>query len=252
MKTSLLKIRISQPTALRTPLRKDASLAKPKTPASKLTVVIIEDQSAICDMLAELISKHGRYTVVGQAADGKTGIEMALDLRPDLLVLDVIMPGLSGIEVLRRLSRGLPFMKVLIFSGKKEPHIIRALVQEGIHGFVHKTDPLSEFRKAVDALANGQPWFSENFDRTVREALATPVNHADNMLDQLTPREREIAVLIAKSYSSKEVAGQLQISIKTAENHRANLMRKLGVRDVAGLVRFVIRQGLVDPTGDAA
>ena len=252
MKTSLLKIRISKPTALRTVLRKDASLAKPKTPASKLTVVIIEDQSAICEMLAELISKHGRYTVVGQAADGKTGIEMALDLRPDLLVLDVIMPGLSGIEVLRRLSRGLPFMKVLIFSGKKEPHIIRALVQEGIHGFVHKTDPLSDFRKAVDALANGQPWFSENFDRTVREALATPVNHADSMLDQLTPREREISVLIAKSYSSKEVAGQLQISIKTAENHRANLMRKLGVRDVAGLVRFVIRQGLVDPSGDAA
>jgi DNA-binding NarL/FixJ family response regulator len=252
MRTSLPKIRISKPTTLRSVTRKDANIAKPKSSAVKLRAVIIEDQSAICDMLAELISKHGRYAVVGQAADGKSGIEIALNLRPDLLVLDVMMPGLSGIEVLRRINRALPATKVLIFSGKKEPHIIRSLVQEGIHGFVHKTDPLSEFRRAVDSLANGQPWFSENFDRTVREALATPANHADSMLDQLTPREREIAVLITRSHSSKEVAGQLQISIKTAENHRANLMRKLGVRDVAGLVRFVIRQGLVDPTGDAA
>ena len=104
-------------------------MAKPKSPAAKLRAVIIEDQSAICDMLAELISKHGRYAVVGQAADGKSGIEMALNLRPDLLVLDVMMPGLSGIEVLRRINRALPATKVLIFSGKKEPHIIRSLVQ---------------------------------------------------------------------------------------------------------------------------
>ncbi len=245
------KIRVSRPAAYPAfPLPKKP--VPPSAPAGRKRVLVIEHQSAVCDLVSEMIHAHPRCDLAGKGTNGASAVELALQLRPYILVLDVIMPGVGGIEVLRRLGGSLPFMKVLIFSGKKEPHIIRSLVQEGIHGFVHKTDPLSEFRRAVDSLANGQPWFSENFDRTVREALATPANHADSMLDQLTPREREIAVLITRSHSSKEVAGQLQISIKTAENHRANLMRKLGVRDVAGLVRFVIRQGLVDPTGDAA
>lgn len=93
----------------------------------------------------------------------------------------------------------------------------------------------------------GNNWFNEDFSRAIRQALASPSHLGEGLIDLLTPREREIAVLIAQSYSSKEVAARLNISIKTAENHRANLMRKLGVRDVAGLVRFIVRQGLVDP-----
>jgi DNA-binding NarL/FixJ family response regulator len=123
-------------------------------------------------------------------------------------------------------------------------------MQAGIHGFVNKNGPLSELRKALEAIALGNTWFNEDFSRTVRQALASPAHLGEGMIDQLTPREREIAVLIAQSHSSKEVAGHLNISIKTAENHRANLMRKLGVRDVAGLVRFVVRQGLVDPAAE--
>jgi DNA-binding NarL/FixJ family response regulator len=186
--------------------------------------------------------------LAGKGSDGESAVELALQLRPDILVLDVIMPGVGGIEVLRRLGGSLPATKVLIFSGKQEPHIVRALMQAGIHGFVNKNGPLSELRKALEALALGNTWFNEDFSRTVRQALASPAHLGEGMIDQLTPREREIAVLIAQSHSSKEVAGRLDISIKTAENHRANLMRKLGVRDVAGLVRFVVRQGLVDPT----
>jgi DNA-binding NarL/FixJ family response regulator len=139
---------------------------------------------------------------------------------------------------------------MLIFSGKQEPHIVRALMQAGIHGFVNKNGPLSELRKALEAISLGNTWFNEDFSRTVRQALASPSHLGEGMIDLLTPREREIAVLIAQSHSSKEVAGRLCISIKTAENHRANLMRKLGVRDVAGLVRFVVRQGLVDPAAE--
>ncbi len=242
MKTSLRKIRVSHPTF---PLPKKP--AAPAAPSGKKRVLVIEDQSAVCDLVAEMVQSHPRCESVGTASDGQSAVEMALRLRPDILVLDVIMPGVGGIEVLRRLGGSLPATKVLIFSGKQEPHIVRALMQAGIHGFVNKNGPLSELRKALEALALGNTWFNEDFSRTVRQALASPAHLGEGMIDQLTPREREIAVLIAQSHSSKEVAGRLNISIKTAENHRANLMRKLGVRDVAGLVRFVVRQGLVDP-----
>ena len=127
---------------------------------------------------------------------------------------------------------------------------MRGLIQEGVHGFVNKNSPLSDLRKALDEIAKGNTWFNDHFSKTVRDALAKPSTQADSMIDLLTPREREISVLIAKSNSSKEVAARLNISTKTAENHRTNLMRKLGVHDVAGVIRFVIRQGLYDPNGE--
>jgi DNA-binding NarL/FixJ family response regulator len=250
MKTPLRKIRVTRPVA--GPIV-SASPKKPAAPVSthdRKRVLVIEDQSAVCDLVAEMVHAHPRCVSVGTASEGLSAVELALELRPDILILDVIMPGVGGIEVLRRLGGSLPGMKVLIFSGKQEPHIVRALMQSGIHGFVNKNGPLSELRKALDAVALGNTWFTEDFSRTVRLALASPSHLVEGAIDQLTPREREIAVLIAKSHSSKEVAHHLSISIKTAENHRANLMRKLGVRDVAGLVRFVVRQGLVDPTAE--
>ena len=247
IKTPLRKSRVTRTTAIPTcfprPLR-------PLEAAMKKRVLIVEDQAAICEMVAETINAQARCRVIGTAADGTAAIEMALRLRPDILVLDVLMPGISGIEVLRRLGRSLNGMRVLVFSGKQEPHIVRALIQEGVHGFVNKHGSLGELRLAIDALAQGRTWFNEDFSRTVREALANPAHQGEGIIDLLTPREREIAVLIARSHSSKEVAGRLEISIKTAENHRANLMRKLGVRDVAGLVRFIVRQGLVDPAAE--
>ena len=247
MKTSLRKLRVTRPSAgvpsYPQPFKPSGADGVP----TKKRVLVVEDQSAVCDLVSEMVQSHPRCVSVGTASDGLSAIELALRLKPDILVLDVIMPGVGGIEILRRLGGSLPAMKVLIFSGKQEPHIVRALMQAGIHGFVNKNGPLSELRKALEAVSLGNTWFNEDFSRTVRQALASPAHLGEGVIDQLTPREREIAVLIAQSHSSKEVAGRLNISIKTAENHRANLMRKLGVRDVAGLVRFVVRQGLVDP-----
>ena len=250
MKTSPPKIRVTRPAVVPTKMTSNRKSEGAKPSDDRKRVLVIEDQSAVCELVAEMVQAHPRCLSVGKASEGASAVELALSLRPDILILDVIMPGVGGIEVLRRLGGSLPGTKVLIFSGKQEPHIVRALMQTGIHGFVNKNGPLSELRKALDAVALGNTWFTEDFSRTVRQALASPSHLVEGVIDQLTPREREIAVLIAKSHSSKEVAGHLNISIKTAENHRANLMRKLGVRDVAGLVRFVVRQGLVDPTAE--
>jgi len=239
------------------PSKPSSGIPKPPIPPIALppqdlrkTVVIVEDQTAIRELTTEMIQTRGTYRIIGTAADGNQGLETVMRLRPDILILDVMMPGLSGIEVLRRIGRNLPKMRILVFSAKQEPQVVRGLIQEGVHGFVNKNSSLSELRKALDEIAKGNTWFNDQFSKTVRDALAKPVTQADSMIDLLTPREREIAVLIAQSNSSKEVAAKLNISIKTSENHRANLMRKLGVHDVAGLVRFVVRHGLVDPASD--
>ncbi len=246
---------------MKSPAKKStvATLTKPPPPSGgsltvKVTksepprIVVIEDQTAVREMITELLELEGRNQVVASVADGTAGLEALLKFRPQLLILDVLLPGLSGIEVLRRLGNALPETRILIFSAKQDPQVVRGLVQGGIHGFVNKAAPLQELRQAVACLTTGGTWFSEDFSRTAREALASPYKGGDAMADLLTPREREIAVLIAGSHSSKEVATKLSISIKTAENHRANLMRKLGVRDVAGLTRYVIRHGLIDPS----
>lgn len=236
-----VKIRVSRPTSQR---------ATPPAPPSNVRLVVVEDQAAIREMIVELLGNQPGHEVVGAAATGAEGLEMVARLKPDLVVLDIQMPGMGGIDFLRRLRRGTQQAKVLVFSARQEAHVIRNLVQEGIQGYVNKSQSFKELRQAVAKVAQGGNWFDEAFGQTVRDALANPRIQSDRLVEQLTPREREIAMLIASSHSSKEVARRLGLSIKTAENHRSNLMRKLGVHDVAGLVRFLVRQGLVDPTNE--
>lgn len=212
------------------------------------SVVVVEDQTAICELIIEMLEARGAYRVLGSTADGHEGLALAKELKPDILILDILLPGISGLEVLRQLHDTQPDLKVLIFSAKSEKQIARGLLKAGVRGYVPKSARLSELRQAVDAVAAGDTWFSETFQKAMTDALTAPESDVDAKGATLTEREKEIAVLLAKSYSSKEVAVKLDISAKTVENHRTNLMRKLGVHDVAGVIRFVVRQGLYDPT----
>ena len=212
------------------------------------SVVVVEDQTAICELIIEMLEARGAYRVLGSTADGHEGLALAKQLKPDILILDILLPGISGLEVLRQLHDTQPDLKVLIFSAKSEKQIARGLLKAGVRGYVPKSARLSELRQAVDAVAAGDTWFSETFQKAMADALTAPESDVDAKGATLTEREKEIAVLLAKSYSSKEVAVKLAISAKTVENHRTNLMRKLGVHDVAGVIRFVVRQGLYDPT----
>lgn len=210
-------------------------------------VAIIEDQTAVRDMIVQIVKSHDEFEIVCESGDGRNALEMCLEHKPDFIILDVMLPGLNGTEILRRLSRSLPKCRVLVFSGYQDPALLRELVEAGAHGFIGKSASLMELRKGLEIVASGGTYFSGEVADTLREAMSGSDKIGDGPLMRLTTREREILQLIAESNSTKEIATRLNISVKTAENHRTNLMKKLDLHDVASLTRFAIEYGIIEP-----
>lgn len=211
-------------------------------------VVIVEDQTAVREMIAEIVHAEPDFEVIAETGDGQAACTLCIEKKPDFVILDIMLPGLNGAEVLRRFSKHLHNTRVLVFSGYQNPSLVRELLKAGAHGFVEKSAPLSELRKGIQIVAGGGSYFGPEVQRLLRDAVANPGSSQIPSLEILTAREREILQLIAESHSTKEVAAKLDISVKTAENHRTNLMKKLDLHDVASLTRFAIEHGLIDTT----
>ena len=162
-----------------------------------------------------------------------------------MLVLDAKLPGLNGVDILRRVAKKLPHMRVLVFSGHENPVLVREMLEAGAHGFVEKTAGLFEFKKGLETVASGGTYFGPAVAALLRNVVANP--QASSASDFLTDREREILQLVAESHSTKEIAAKLVISVKTVDNHRTNLMRKLNLHDVASLTRYALEIGLIQP-----
>jgi DNA-binding NarL/FixJ family response regulator len=207
-------------------------------------LVIIEDQTAIREMLAELLALDQNYRLVGQCGEGQQGLQMCLDLKPDLVVLDAKLPGLNGVDLLRRLTKKLPSARVLVFSGHENPVVVRQMLEAGAHGFVEKTAGFIEFKKGLATIAAGGTYFGPAIANVLRTVVANP--ESGGSPDFLTEREREILQLVAEGHSTKQIGAKLGISAKTVDNHRTNLMRKLNIHDVASLTRHAINQGLLE------
>lgn len=207
-------------------------------------LVIIEDQTAVREMLVEILRLDPNYQLVGEAGDGQGAVALCLEAKPDLVVLDAKLPGLNGVDILRRTSKKLPNMRVLIFSGYENPVLVREMLEAGAHGFVEKTAGLIEFKKGLETVANGGTYFGPAVAALLRDVVANP--DASSASDFLTDREREILQLVAESHSTREIAAKLGISIKTVDNHRTNLMRKLNLHDVASLTRYALEVGLIE------
>ncbi len=208
-------------------------------------LVIIEDQTAIREMLVEILRLDTNYQLVGEAGNGQDGYQLCMDVKPDIVVLDAKLPGLNGVEVLRRLGKRLPNMRVLVFSGHENPVLVREMIEAGAHGFVEKTAGLFEFKKGLETVSGGGTYFGPAVAALLRNVVANP--GSSNTPDFLTDREREILQLIAESNSTKDIAAKLTISMKTVDNHRTNLMRKLNLHDVASLTRYALETGLIQP-----
>jgi DNA-binding NarL/FixJ family response regulator len=208
-------------------------------------LVIVEDQTAIREMLVEILHMDPNYKLVGESGDGQSAYTLCMEVKPDLLVLDAKLPGLNGVDLLRRISKQLKNVRVLIFSGHENPVLVREMLEAGAHGFVEKTAGLVEFKKGLETVANGGTYFGPAVAALLRNVVANP--SASATADFLTDREREILQLVAESHSTKEIASKLGISVKTVDNHRTNLMRKLNLHDVASLTRYALEVGIIEP-----
>jgi len=206
-------------------------------------LVLIEDQTAIRELIAEILKLDSSYELVGEAGDGQTAVQLCLEQKPDVCVLDAKLPGLNGVDVLRRVAAKLPAMRVLVFSGHESPSLVRAMLEAGAHGFVEKTAGLLEFKRGLETVSRGGTYFGPSVASLLRTVVTNP--GAAPSGEVLTVREREILQLVAESHTTKEIAAKLAISVKTVDNHRTNLMRKLNLHDVASLTRYALEQGIV-------
>jgi DNA-binding NarL/FixJ family response regulator len=212
-------------------------------------IVIVEDHTAIREMLAEILRMDPAYKIIGESGEGQQACQLCLELKPDLIVLDARLPGLSGVDILRRISKQLKSTRVLVFSAYESPALVREMLEAGAHGFVEKTAGLVEFKKGLETISKGGTYFGPGVAALLRTVVASKSQSSG--IETLTDREREILKLVAESHSTREIAQKLGISVKTVDNHRTNLMRKLDLHDVASLTRYSLETGLIDHRAQA-
>ncbi|MDX2111014.1 MAG: response regulator transcription factor [Verrucomicrobiota bacterium] len=206
-------------------------------------VYLIEDEVLLRDLVIEVIQGHKDLEMVGFSGDGREGLDACIKLKPHIVILDVRLPGLNGVEVATQLKADFPLLKILVFSGVFNLATIRRIMMVKVNAIIEKAAGLTEMEKAIDAVSRGQTYYGPAIVQRMPELLTSPDDQQS--LDCLTAREREILQLIAEGLTTKEIADKLGISARTADVHRTHIMQKLGVHNVAGLTRQAVSFGLV-------
>lgn len=210
-----------------------------------LQVVLVEDHALVRAGIRSLLEKLPDLEVVAEAGDGRAALGLIAQHQPDVVLMDIKMAGLNGLEATARISRDHPGVRVVILSMyANEEYVIQAL-RAGASGYLLKDAGTAELEVAVRAAARGETYLSPAISRRMIQDYLEVVGGEGGALEQLTPRQREVLQLVAEGHSVKEIAQILHVSVKTVETHRAQLMERLDIHDVAGLVRYAIRVGLV-------
>lgn len=211
-----------------------------------IRVVLADDHAMVREGLRMVLAARLDIDVIGEASDGREAVDMVEHLHPDVVIMDIAMPNLNGLEASRQISRRFPHTRIVILTMHENQQYLVQIIQAGATGCVLKRSAGTELITAVEAAARGESYFSpaiatmivQDYRRVLETPLSTPADH-------LTQREREILQLVAEGHTNREIADLLTVSIKTVQAHRANLMEKLAAHDRTDLVKHAIRMGMI-------
>lgn len=212
-----------------------------------IRILLADDHNLMRAGIRSLLEKIGGVEVVGEAANGREALGLVKSLLPNIVLMDIAMSGLNGLEATMRITREFPQVRVVILSMHANEEYVVQTLRSGAAGYLLKDAATAELELAVQAVARGDTYLSPAISRHVIEDYLGRTSNHRSLAEQLTPRQREILQLIAEGTSTKEIAFMLNLSIKTVETHRTQLMDRLNIHDVPGLVRQAIRMGLVPP-----
>jgi DNA-binding NarL/FixJ family response regulator len=209
----------------------------------KLRILLADDHAVVRQGFSRILASHSDMEVIGEAGNGREAIELAEELKPDVVVMDVSMPELNGIEATRRLMKASPRIRVLALSMHKDSVYVREILRAGAQGYLLKDASDDDLLTAVRAIGQGQGYISPGVSEAV---LSDYRRHVSDPIDLLTSREREVLQLIAEGKTNKEIAASLNLSIYTVDAHRGRIMEKLNLHSSGEIVRFAMRNGLID------
>jgi DNA-binding NarL/FixJ family response regulator len=214
-----------------------------------LRILVADDHDIVRQGVRTLLEARPEWEVCGEAVDGREAVGKAIKLKPDIAILDISMPGLNGLEATRQILRAVPQTEVMIVTMHESEQLVRDVLHAGARGYVVKSDARRDLVAAVEALSQHKAFLSPGVAGTVlKDYLEADTRAGDHRPSHsyLTPREREIVQLLAEGKSNKEVAARLGISVKTAETHRSNIMRKLSLHTISDVVRYAIRNKVIE------
>ena len=215
----------------------------------KLRILIADDHEVVRRGLCALLQAHDGWEICGEAKDGREAVEMAKQLKPDVVIVDVGMPNLNGLAATRQLAQHNPQQKIIVLTITDSDEVIREALDAGARGFVLKSDAARDLVSAVEALQRNRMFFTPRVNDMVLAGFLDKGHNArvgeSPKLPKLTPREREVIQLLAEGKSSKEVASVLNLSTKTAETHRSNIMRKLDLHSIRDVVVYAVRNNII-------
>ena len=211
---------------------------------NRIRVLLADDHPVVRQGIAFCLARQPGLEVIGEAGDGREALRKIRELLPDIVLMDIDMPHMSGLAVAEVLRRELPQIKVLILSMHQQSEYVLRILQSGAHGYVLKESPLEELIRAIETVHTGEAFFSPEIARVALNQFVQGNGHGPD-LNNLTPREREVLIHVAEGCSNKEIANQLGVGVRTIETHRERIMRKLDIHSIAGLTRFAIAKGLI-------
>jgi two-component system, NarL family, response regulator NreC len=211
-------------------------------------ILLVDDHEIMREGMCALLRKHSNYEVVGQAADGRKALALVSELQPDVVIMDIGMPNLNGIEATRQILSQNPEIRIMALSTHSEGTIVARMIKAGASGYMLKESAFEELIDGIDLMLTGKVFLCSKISKVVfSDYINIITNPKWNEGDGLSGREREVLQLVAEGHTTKQIANMLHLSPKTVDSHREHIMEKLGIRNIAGLTKYAIREGITRP-----